>query len=45
MFFVTVCDVPSDPSECLKPHYIRFPILPPKPLCHCVSVCEEELRH
>lgn len=42
VFFVTVCDVPSDPSECLKLHYIRFSILPPKPLCHSVSVCEEE---
>ncbi len=39
---VTVCDVPSDPFECLKLHYIRFSILPPKPLCHRLSMCEEE---
>lgn len=38
VFFVTVCDVPSDPSKCLKLHYIRLSILPPKPLCHSVSV-------
>ena len=42
VFFVTVCDVSSDPAECLKLHYIRFSILPLKPLCHSVSVCEEE---
>ncbi len=42
VFFVTVCDVSSDPSECLKLHYIRFSILSPKPLCHSVSVHEEE---
>lgn len=42
VFFVTVCDVPSDPSKCLKLHYIRLSILPPKPLCHSMSVCEQE---
>lgn len=42
VFFVTVCDVPSDPSKCLKLHYISLSILPAKPLCHSVSVCEQE---
>ena len=46
--FVTVCDVPCDPSQCLKLHYIRLSILPSKPLI-IVSLCVRkkmaELRH
>lgn len=36
-FLETVCDVPSDPSECLKLHYISLSILPPQYVCHCAS--------